>query len=344
MESQTLRTARGSASLSMQASCGGRPRRLRAWRAALLGGALSALLAFPARAATEVVIEIDTLAERFLDARATRRLVALELGDVQVPASPGGPEPALFFRMLGYGQGVIRVELWERGELHDARLVSTSQGSEHLVARRVGLAAAELARGLRQRRLASLRRQARERAEAEADALKRALSTREGPLALRAAIGVQQGKELTLLASSLALELSLRGPLRLDLGARWAGGEDSGVPAPISFLEMTLGPARRFRIGSHVDLDVAPHAALGVVNVAGASAVDAVPGVRQTWSARAAMAVRLQPRLSRSARASVGVEASLLLHDILAQFPDGRGERYRGFFFGVDLGVVLTPP
>jgi hypothetical protein len=311
---------------------------------ALVKGVLAALLvALPARAiSSELVIEIDPAAERLLDARAARRLVALELADVEVPARTAA-QPALFYRVLGRARGLVRVELWERGELHDARVVSTAQGSAHLVARRVALAAAELARGLRQKRLAESRREARELTRLRAAARARAERTREGPFAVRGGSGTWRGDAVTLVGSSLTFELSVRSPVRIDLGARWLGGFDDRTPGRLTLLEASIGPARRFRLTPALDLDLAAALSPVLVHVSGATAVDAVPSVHQTWSARGAVSGRLEPRLGRAVRAFIGFESSLLLRSVLAQFPDGRERHYSGVFLGGELGLVVTP-
>lgn len=293
---------------------------------------------------SEIVIEIDVRAERLLDARAARRLVALELADVDVPASSSDFEPALFYRVLGRAGQSVRVELWERGEFHDARVVSALEGSGQLVARRVALAAAELARDLRQRRIAERRREERERKlQHERDRIA-AQRTREGPLALRSTFAFVRSSDLTLGASSLTGEISLRSRIRLDLGARLMLGEDDAGRARFTWMELTLGPSRRFHLSPALELDLSAFAAPAIVHVGGARAVDAVPSVRQTWSARAGTALRLQPRLTRTLRASFGLDASLALRSVAAQFPGGAEERYRGFFFGAELGLVMTPP
>ena len=87
-----------------------------------------------------VLVEIGDSAESILDARATRRLVQLELSEIDVPAASGNKRARapLFFRVIKVEQDV-RVELWERGEYHGARVVSGSNAAGQLGARRVAL-------------------------------------------------------------------------------------------------------------------------------------------------------------------------------------------------------------
>src|SRR6187399_284920 len=87
-----------------------------------LGLALLALAAFTlgsprplAAAPHPASIEIDARAEALIEPRAVRRLVQLELADVDVRPAPGQRDTVLFVRVLGAGEGQLRIELWERG-------------------------------------------------------------------------------------------------------------------------------------------------------------------------------------------------------------------------------------
>jgi hypothetical protein len=206
----------------------------------------------------------------------------------------------------------------------------------------VALAAAELARGLRQKRLARQREQARRLARERMSAREDAQRTLSGPLALRAALLGVAAKDISLFGSSLTAQVHLRGKNRLDLGAAWLSGPRASRSAPLSWLETRLGPARRFALTPRLDLDVGLFAAASIVHVGGVEAVDAIPGQHTTWSARAATAWRIEPRLARNVRLSLGLDASLLLRPIVSQRRTG-SQRFEGFWAGADVGVVLTP-
>lgn len=318
------------------------------WRGGLRAAACALLVVIAcceprrARAAPLVVFEIDPAAEAMLDARAARRLVSLELADIDVPPGRSGRPPALFFRVLGLPEGQVRVELWERGELSDVRLVSAASGA-HLLPRRVALAAAELARRLRQQRRVQRRQRARQLEQLRVIAALERSRTFEGPLALRSELGALRARNSVFVGSSLALELSLRRALRLDLGARYQGGWDDARRLRASRAELFLGPALRTRLGARWELDFAALAAAAVVHVGGAASVDGSAAQKETWAARAALAARLEPRLSRTVRASVGVEAGFELRRWPLLLPDGSSERFDGPYVGLSLGVVLTP-
>ncbi len=297
-----------------------------------------------AAAGAEVVIEVDPAGERLLDARAVRRLVALELSDVDVPVEPGGAVSALFYRVLGDNRGFVDLELWERGTLYGSRRVSRADRAGHLFARRVALAAAELARALRQQRIAKRRVDSRRLARERAERRHKLTRTLEGPLALRSGVFAARGDALTVLGSNLTLGFTLAGATRLDLGARVSGAELSDADARWTALELELGPAHRFRLSSGLDLDVSTMLGVSALHVTGVRGVDDIREQDETWTARAALALRLEPRLSRWLRASFGLEGGQYLRAIPLETAAGATARLRSAYVGFGLGLVLTPP
>jgi hypothetical protein len=304
------------------------------------------LLAAPLSAQPELaVIEFDGKAEALLDARATRRLVALELSDVVVPPAPEQELAALFYRVLGDAAGRVRIELWERGELHGVRVVSAADGGRHLGARRVALAAAELARRLRANRVRAEVAAVRAKAlEAERERVARE-STLEGPAALRASFGTELllADGDWLFGPSLALELSTPPFGRIDLGVGMRGGELGFTQRSVETLELELGFARRLVLTPRLDLDLGLGARAGLLSLAGVRELDDMRGETQSWWARALGVVRLEPRLTREARLDLGVLGGPILRGVPLQSQDGRSERWEGWFVGAELGLVLTP-
>ena len=59
--------------------------------------------------------------------------------------------------------------------------------------------------------------------------------------------------------------------------------------------------------------------------------------------ARAAGSLRLEPRLSRKLRLSVGTAAGLVLREMPFEPLSGASDRLRGLWLSFDLGVVFTP-
>jgi len=291
------------------------------------------------------VIEFDAGAESLLDVRATRRLVALELGDVVVPPAPDQSETALFYRVLADTAGRVRIELWERGELHGVRVVSAADGGRHLGGRRVALAAAELARRLRTHRVRAHAAETRANAlaaERERIAKERTLN---GPVAVKSSFGAElfTSDGDFLLGPSLTLELSTPPLGRLDFGANMRGGELSLTGRSVEVLELELGFARRLVLGPSLDLDLGLGASAGLVSLAGAREVDAIPGETQSWWARLRGVARIQPRLTRELRGDFGLLAGPVLRDVPFTTASGHDERWGGWFVGAELGIVVTP-
>lgn len=298
--------------------------------------------AAPALAASaSVLVEIDGTAERWVDARSARRLVPLELSDVAVPASGRGA-PALFFRVLGRESGALRVELWERGEFHGARTLSGAGENPQLLARRVALAAAELGRRLSRKREAQLARDERLRLHREARERAERDKTREGPLALRSELAVARlSTQAWLFGERVAAELSLRGPLRLDVSAQlWGGALEPGLRAELQ--GVSLGPAYRAVLTRALDLDLGAYASAFLVHVPGAAALDGIAQQPTSWTAALTGASRLELRLSTQVRAALSVEAGALVRS-MPYATEQRSERLRGVWLGGGLGLVITP-
>ncbi len=304
------------------------------------------LVAPRAFAASLSAVEIDPRVEGTLDARALRRLIKLELGDLDVPPRSGRSVTSLFVRVLSSTSAEVRVELWELGELHGERLVLGGRGSPQLIARRVALAVAELARSLRNRRKAEARAEARAQRQRRRDALAAYRRTREGPLALRSSLeaGLVGPLELGLAGPNVYAQASLHGPFRFDFGASFLSGAllDAGTLAQ-SF-EVGAGPARRMILTPSLDLDVGVRARAGALLLGGVPSVDAVPGQREALWARAELVARLEPRLTRSLRLSVGLLSGLVLRRVAVETSAGDRLRLGGLVSGLEAGLVFTPP
>lgn len=292
-----------------------------------------------------VVVEIGDSAEALLDARATRRLVQLELSEIEVPPASGNKRThaPLFFRVVQVGHD-IRVELWERGEYHGARVVSGSNAAGQLGARRVALAAAELARRLqKKRRMQADRERVAELARAE-EAAREARRALDGPFALRSSLEVASiGQFDALLAGPRLLgQWTFAQRTRIEGGFAWLAGSAPAF-AHAEWLELSLAPMQRVALAETVDLDLGLTVAAAWLRLGKVHGVDAILDQNETWSARAAAVVRLEPRLSRQVRLSIGADAGLLLRQVRFQSQTGSAERLHGAWLGLGLGVVFTP-
>ena len=291
-----------------------------------------------------MLVEIGDSAESLLDARATRRLVALELADIEVPPERGYQRAgSLFFRVLLVGSD-LRVELWQRGEYHGARLVSGSNAQGQLGARRVALAAAELARRLQKKRQVQAERERAAERLRERLAAEQARRALDGPLALRPSLELASiaGTRAELAGTRLLGQWTFAKRAHLDLGFAWLAGS-APARANSEWLELSVAPMRRVSLLESLDLDLGVSVAAAWLRLAKVRAVDAIPDQSETWSARAAVVARLEPRLSRRVRLSFGSEVGLVLRDARYQPLSENAQRLGGLWLGLGLGVVYTP-
>lgn len=292
-----------------------------------------------------VVVEIGEGADALLDPRATRRLIALELADVELPAQIPSKRPrsSLFFRVVQVGRD-LRVELWERGEFHGARVVAGTRAEGQLGARRVALAAAELARRLQKKRQIQAERERVDDAARRAAALRAAHLTLDGPLAIRPSLEVADIGSMAarLVGPRLLGQWSFARRARLDGGFAWLAG---GAPeaSRVEWLELSLAPSERIPLGERFDLDLGVDVAAAWLRFGHVRGVDSIVDQSETWSARAAAAVRIEPRLARNLRLSIGALAGLVLREVPFEPLGGGTDRLRGMWLSFDLGLVLTP-
>jgi len=291
------------------------------------------------------VVEIDDSAESLLDARATRRLIQLELSEIDVRPASGNKRARapLFFRVVQVEHD-LRVELWERGEYHGARVILGSNAAGQLGARRVALASAELARRLQKKRQMQAERERVAELERAREAELEASRALDGPLALRSSLEVASIGELSAKVAGPRLlgQWTLAGRTRVEAGFAWLAGS-APAAANAEWLELSLAPMQRVSLTRAVDLDLGLAVAAAWLRLAKVRGVDAISDQNETWSARAAAVVRIEPRLSRQVRLSLGVDAGLLLREVRFQSLSGSAERLHGAWLGLGVGVVFTP-
>jgi hypothetical protein len=292
-----------------------------------------------------VAIELGSKAERLVDPRLTRRLIQLELGDVEVPSVVVGvaahQPPALFYRVLAIRAEEIRVELWERGEFHGARSVSLARGTAQLHARRIALAAAELARRLRAQRIADRQRLLRPKTNGD-NGNGGAHAGRVRPSLAAAVRGGALGPSaLWLLGPELAARLRIGEAARLELSASWMHGRApalSGAPGT-SAIELGIAPGYAFKLGRGASAVAGARFAASAVHFNDVRAVDGIDSQRDTWTARAALELRVESRLSRNFAVYAAPEVGVELRRIPVQGRDGVRERLGGLWLGGALGL-----
>jgi hypothetical protein len=318
--------------------------------AAVLLGVLAALLV-PARAAASratVVVEITPEVERLVDSRFTRRLVQLELSELEVPPSPTvrNQPTALFFRVVRMDETTLRVELWERGGFYGARSISTLTGNAQLHARRIALAAAELARRLRRDRLAEaarLRRQARAAASASTS---ESLRRRKPRLVVATSLGAALvgPRDLWLAGPSLNAGVHARAA-HIGLGASWWTGRTRAEAARswVQWSELSVAPGASLELSPALGLDVGLVAAAAMVRFGRVQQVDAITGQKETYSARLTAQAALTLALSPSTSLALAPEAGAVLRHLPVTLLDGTSRRYGGLWLGVGLSAQIEP-
>lgn len=287
------------------------------------------------------------MAERLIDPLLTRRLMQLELGDVDVPldrAHGHGPRwLSLFYRVVAVEPHAIRIELWERGVFYGARSVDISRGSRQLHSRRIALASAELARDLRQLRLT----RAQEPKKQNSDAVPQRAAER-----LR--LGFVSGAEGAWVASAEGADLGLVGPeiggqLRFDSGAKlelrasWLFGGLLDAPGPVYAVwrELALAPGYLGRVSRTVRVGGGAVFAAAALHLTHARSVDGHAASSDAWSARAAVNAELGMDLSPFLTLSIRPEFGTTLRHI--DMVDRRGDERRlgGVWLGLGVDVAF---
>lgn len=290
--------------------------------------------------------EIDRATEQITDPHLTRRLIALEMGDVDVPPrlvdGEEGEEPALFFRVVD-DDGVIRIELWERGEFHGARTLS-AQGTKRLLARKIALATTQLAMRLRRVRLLE-RKQAQEQQEEQELEPPRRL-----PLQARFILGTEARATLLTGGGAWAVGPGIWTQLRFDsgpvveLGLSHQAGSVEGLQQT-SWRWFGGGLRLAHEVHGNESFRVTPGLGLSLAQVqfGGPSRVDGVRGSSQTWSGATTLDVSLQWSVGDSAWLTLRPEVGAALRRVRVEDPSGDVGRVGGALFGLRVGVAFDP-
>lgn len=293
--------------------------------------------------ASSVVVEVHEPApDDALDAQLVQRLVRLELSDVDVPlpvwAETQSVRPGLYVRVLVLE--AIVVELWDRGEIRGQRRLSRSD-SPQLNARRVALASGELARRLREQRLAEVR--------AERERLERASGNPPGPSGtpLYASFGLSG----ELHAATVLGRVRWAGPrlvARLSLSERidfgLAAGALFGVVPGVEGLERAQWMEVGLQAGYRLPLAEQQALRLGAVVAPSLVRVDHRGWTgeegRGDWSARAAFDAAWLWGMSQSWRTLVAAEVGTVLRPVELHSPQDRA-MLSGLWVGLRLGLQL---
>lgn len=300
-----------------------------------------------ASAAPEIVVEITPEAREVINARVTRRLIRLELADIRVAPNPMRSDPptlALFYRLLLTESGELRIELWERGEFYGARRVSTAHGDKKLLARHIALATAELAQRLSRahsQKAKELEREAEQQRKTEQERREREKRERWALVSQGEAAWLP-GSKAWLAGPRLGFQLNHPDRGRLDLSFAWLFGTAEGLPDTSRFewLELRLVPQYRFDVQ---DLGVGVAVAANALSLSGPVYVDRIANQRQTWSARVALHLEYEPRLTPEVRLQLALEPGVLMRNVQVADAQGSLDGFSGLWLGLSAGVVLDP-
>jgi hypothetical protein len=240
----------------------------------------------------------------------------------------------------------MRIELWELGRSRGARTV-LSGGTPRLLARRVALAAAELARQVVVRRKAEARA-----AEAVAvEAARREASKRGFPIHASFALspGVDAGwiglGDLWVVGPRLGVGLRMNNGFNLELtGSVLAGSVTAASDSSTSrWIDAAVSPSYSFNGDGAVAVEAGLTASFSAVHFSDVRAIDDSRSQSDTWTARALASVSLVPRLSESFRLRIGPEAGFLLRRMIVTDSDGERHRLGGLWLGLNASVLIEP-
>lgn len=297
--------------------------------------------------AVGVTVEVTDAAEALLDSRLARRLITLELADVELPSvsrqvptrvsAAGAVRNAevVFVRLLADAD-VLTVELWASGLLAGERRIRAS-GAEELQARRVALACAELARRVREARLSERQRVLREH-------LFPSPTSAVPSYSVAASVGAGASTRAVWLPS---VDVALVGPsagvwirsqqgLGLELNAAYY--HSTSTDGIRFWTELGLRPSWSVQSDAW-GLAVGAQSALALLDVGSRASVRGAPESQQTWSARVALDARVTYRLAPKASLTFGPDLGLQLRDVELLPREGAPTHVRGLWLGIGLGA-----
>ena len=297
--------------------------------------------------AVAVTVEVASDVEELVDAPLARRLIRLELADVELPkvngATPTRPvltttqrlDEVVFVRLLRQGDGLL-VELWAKGELYGERRLVFSSNEQHQ-ARRVALASAELARGLREARVRERQRLLREHLAPNPITTPDYVTKVNVAGLATVAAGVWPGADTMLVGPRLFLNAVTES----GVGVGITGAVLTSTAASVvrSWTELGFRSSWRHVLSRHLELAVGLDVAAGVVDIAPNASFDGSEVSQQTWQAKAGLDAHLEWRIEPQVSLVVAPEAGLFLRE-LRVVREGTSETLEGPWVGVALGVL----
>ena len=306
------------------------------------------LLQTTSATAVGVVVEISEEAEAVVDSQLARRLIRLELSDVDLPQVVGDraqrqDREVVFVRLLRTGE-TLKVELWARGQPSGERRLDVL-GTEQYQARRVALASAELARRLRESRILERQRFLKRHLRPATTSVEHPSYTLQ--LQAGAAIGVNSAvwprSEALLVGPQLEVWARTESGLGIALFGSVYSTATAAKPTGAQWTEVGLRPSWSFELDSRVKLAVGTLGSVAVFDVGRSSKVPSHPESQQTWGARLAARADLEWWFKDNVALSLGPEVGLHLREVAVHPERTEDERVSigGAWIGLGVRAML---
>lgn len=295
-----------------------------------------------------VTVEVASDVEELVDAQLARRLIRLELADVELPKVNGAtptrsatsvtqrPDEVVFVRLLRHGEGLL-VELWAKGELYGERRLVSSSNEQHQ-ARRVALASAELARGLREARVRERQRLLREHL-APNPVTTPSYVTNVNVAGLASVVAAAWPGADTMMVGP---RLFVGAVTEAGVGVGFTGAVFTSTAATVvrSWSELGLRSSWQHALSSQFELSAGLDLVAGVVDIEPNTSFDRSELSRQTWQAKAGLDVRLEWRIEPQVSLVLAPEAGWFLRN-LRVVRERNDETLGGPWVGVALGALV---
>ncbi len=285
------------------------------------------------------------------DEQTVRHSIALELSEIEIPNDPfiedqsGG---ASLHVEVSEEEGKLIVALWDRGDFAGRRGISSS-GAPRLVARRIGLAVAELARDLRDRRVRAARVLAQERHFIERRALVSAYRAQQRALGLRAGLRTEVVPSGGFLfGPTVGAEFNDKFPLRFVVGLSWGTGWLGGLKRgetdrhapPWSKWQLEWGADWVAQPELKTQLSVGAHFGASIVHVGGGADLDHIDGQSDSYSAQLGLRVAWASEQGVAVWPRLELEAGRILRPVPMRL-DSENLQVGGWFATLGLSAVM---
>lgn len=304
--------------------------------------------------AVGVTVEITSDVEALIDAPLARRLIRLELADVELPkvnagvesrpppsrqassATPRAAEEVVFVRLLRHGEGLV-VELWARGELAGERRLVISSNEQHQ-ARRVALASAELARRLREARVMERQRVLREHLAPNPDTAPVYLTkvNVEGAASVGAAVWPDADAVLV----GPRLHLGVVTEPGVGVGLAVASFTSTAAPVVRAWTEIGLRPSWQVALAPQVKWVLGLNLAVGVVDIAPTATFAGSQLSHQTWQTKLGLDAQLRWSVSPRVNLMFAPEAAWFGRALRVERQQD-SETLDGGWFGASVGALV---